>query len=331
MQILCGAVLAINISFTRSYAAESFSDWRPDYKVMVGAYYTNNYDEAIEDAKTCLDKVVRLTNNTERTVALDELIKYLNMMGGRNGQQQNYAQQEKLLKCKLKANEAKYSENPANNYQTDQVRKDLATCLVLEGKSKEAETYLTKTEKPSKGPELTGWKKDVDLLTQANMNRNRLPINGPIDPDKVCEYATNTVNDILTIKNATEKEVAITQITPQLQTAKYRYKSDKDYPHEEKILKLLVKIQEISDTEDDFSIAPGLGVMGRAYLRISTLQELVTCLVMQNKNDEAADYNKMYKQETEQMAKRQQKLINSVADRTATAIDDKNKSTDKKE
>src|SRR5277367_1680424 len=111
-------------------AGES-SDWKTDYKTMVGAYYAGDYDEATNDAKTCLDKIMHVTNQTEKKVALDELIRYLNMMGGRNGHQQNYSQQELLLKCKLKAKEAKYADDSSNQYQLTQIRKDLATCLVL--------------------------------------------------------------------------------------------------------------------------------------------------------------------------------------------------------
>src|SRR5208282_1146384 len=111
----------------------------------------------------------------------------------------------------------------------------------------EAEPYLTKQDKLPKSENLSGWKKDLELLTEANQNR---PLNrgrqlySQADPDKLCEYATNAVTDALSIKNATEKEVAFNQIIQQLSTAEYRYKNNKDYLHEEKILKLLLKMQD---------------------------------------------------------------------------------------
>jgi len=316
-------ICLVSLLNSPAMGAES-SDWRTDYKSMVGAYYTGDYDGAINDARTCLDKVMRVNDQTEKNVALDELIKYLNMIGGRNGRQQNYSQQELLLKCKLKANEARYGDDSANEYRVTQIKKELATCLVLEGKSKEAETYLTKQEKLRKSENLSGWKKDVDLLSEANRGRR---VNSQADPDKLCEYATNAVNDALSIKNATEKEVAVSQIVQQLALAQYRYKNDKDYSHEEKILKLQLKIQEKQGAEDDWENW-GMGV---AYQRTNTLKELVTCLVMEGKDDEAADYNKTYKEEADKMTKNRKKYMKNLIEKATPVIEDKeNKSADKK-
>ncbi len=298
-----------------SSAIAGESDWRPDYRSMVGAYYTNDYQQAVSDASTCLDKIQRVKDQTEKNVALDELIKYLNMMSGRNRQQQDYAQQELVLKCKLKANEARYADDSTHDYQITQIRKDLATCLVLQGKSKEAEAYLTKQEKIRKSDNLTGWKKDLDLLSGANKDRQ---LNNHVDPDKLCEYATDAVDDALSIKNTTEKEVAFNQIIQQLTTAEYKYKNDKDYLHEEKILKLLLKMQDTQAPGDDWGVG-----MGVPYQRTSTLQELVTCLVMEGKDDEAAEYNKTYKEETEKTNKNLRKYMKNVIEKVAPAVDDK--------
>ena len=320
-QIFWIAVLVFNTNTSFVCASEASSDWRIDYKSMVGGYYTGDYEGAIHDAKICLDKIMRLTDQTEKNVALDELIKYLNMIGTRNGRQQNYSVQEQLLKCKLKANDAKYANDATNNYQSTQIRKELATCLVLEGKSKEAETYLTKQEKLGKSENLTGWKKDIELLSEVNRGRRQ---NSEADPDKLCEYATNAVNNALSVKNATEKEVAVGQIVQQLTMAQYRYKNDKDYAHEEKILKLLLKIQDTSVPDDDLG-------RGLPYQKINTLKELVTCLVMQNKDDEAGDYNKIYKDETDKANKNRQNYMKNLLHQGAPVIDSVAPAPSKKE
>ncbi len=282
---ICLVALFINPAF-----AKDSSDWRTDYKAMVQANYANDYDKATDYAKTTLDKVVGVSDQIEKNIALDQIIRQLRTINANYEKQQNYGQQEIVLKSILRANEAKSDDS--STYQITNARKNLAVCLILEGKNKEAEEYLPKSKRYKDEIIATsGWKRDLELLSHASKTDDR---------DNIYKYGKSAVDEALSVKNTTEKEVALTQILQQLQMNEYKFKNGKDYPSEEKMLKLILQLQQAQDSSE--SQKSQEMIFGN-FQSTSTLKNLVTCLVMQGKNDEAATYDVQYKVRNEKMMK----------------------------
>ena len=317
-------VFAINlVSNMAGYAAVSSSNWRTDYKAMVLAYNNNDYDKATEFAKSALDKVITVSDQTEKNVGLDEIIRHLQSINCRYEQQQNYAQQEVVLRVILKAQQAKNDDQAS--YQVDYAKKNLATCMILEGKTKEAKAFLS-TSKYAGEDKIAagGWKRDLDLLSQCN--KSVLSRSGTSDDrDSLCKYAKNAVDEALAVKNATEQDVAFTQILQQLQTTQYSFRNKKDYVHEEIILKLVLKIQQTQDAQNEKGAKsqqanqnPIFGAF-QNYQSTNTLKELVTCLVMQGKDDEAATYDAQYKESTEKAMKQMNEWQKNLQDQLGKA------------
>jgi len=312
-------VFAINfLGNMATYAYASSSDWRTEYKAMVLAYNNNDYDKATNFAKSALDKLVTVGDQTEKNIALDEILRQLQSINCRYEQKQNYVQQETVLRSILRAQQAKTDDGAS--YQVDYAKKRLATCLVLEGKTKEAEKYLSKSNSLVQDKvAAAGWKRDLDLLTQCNKPGYSRSLTTD-DKENICKYAKKAVDEACSVKNATEQDVAFNQILQQLQTAQYTFKNNKDYANEETVLKLTLKIDQVQEAQKaqeaiktQTTQNPFVGAF-QNYQGTATLKELVTCLVMQGKNDEAAKYDTQYKDRTEKSMKQMNEWQKNLQD-----------------
>lgn len=303
-------VLIIGVfSVLGNAALAGSSDWRTDYKSMVQAYNETNYDKAADYAKTAIDKVLAVSDQIEKNIALEQIIRQLQCLNARYERQQNYSQQESVLRSILRAEQGKNDDQ--SSFQVMNAKKNLAVCLVLEGKNKEAEKYLP-NPKTSTAPSIaaSGWKKDLDLLTQVNKTDDRT---------NTCVYAKNAVEEALSVKNTTERGVAFSQIQQQLQTAEFKFRNSKDYPGEEQILQLVLKLQQAQEAEKTPDMMFGNFQSG------TTLKSLVTCLVMQGKDDEAATYDAQYKEATEKSMKQLKDWQKNFADQLQKLQPTKNK------
>jgi len=291
--------------FNNPVTAKESSDWRTDYNAMSQAYQFSDYDRAADFAKSAVDKIATVNNPTERNIGLDQILQELNQLNCKYERQQKYAQQESILRAILKAEQAKQDE--AQSYQITQAKKNLAVCLVLQGKDKEAEQYSSSPHNLSEGKVAnSGWKKDLDLLSTANNTDDR---------DGIYKYASKAVEESLAVENPTEQGVAFDLLLQQLQTAKFKYTGGKNYPEEEKMLKLMLQIERAQESQKPSE--PTLFGLGRNYASISTLKELVTCLVMEGKNDEAATYDGQYKEKEAKMMQQVQDFQKSMQEQAS--------------
>jgi tetratricopeptide (TPR) repeat protein len=294
------------------------SDWRTDYNAMVQSYNISDYDKATAFAKTALDKVLTVSDSTEKNIALEQIANQLRILNSRYEHQQNYSHQESVLRMQLKAEESKTDKSLT--YVIARIKKNLAVCLVLEGKTREAEKYLPKAKTSMDAMSLAkGWKRDVELLKEANRSDDR---------ENMCKFANISVEDVLSIKNSTEKDVAFNQLTQQLHRAKYKFDRGQDYGSKEQILKLILKVQRAQETQQvEKSSSPNFGY----YPSTNTLKELVACLVMEGKNEEAATYDAQYKEINARATQQAQDFQRTIQDQLAkTQVNGKSK-TDSEE
>jgi len=293
-------IICLTGLFASQGLAKELSDWRTDYSAMLQAYNLSDYDKATGFAKSALDKVLTVSDSTEKNIALEQIIRQLRTINFRYEHQQNYSQQELVLRMLLKAEESKTDKSMP--YQITQAKKHLAVCLVLEGKTKEAEKYLPKSKNSTDAMSLAkGWKRDVELLKEANRIDDR---------ENICKYANSATEDALSVKNSTEKDVAFNQVSQQLHAAKYKFDRNKDYAVEEQILKLILKVQKAEEVQQ----AEKPNSMFGYFQSTNTLRELVTCLVMEGKNEEAATYDAEYKAINAKVTQQAQDFQKSIQD-----------------
>ncbi len=291
-------IIASLLSSSASNADTMPSDWRTDYKLMCQAYYAKDDDKASTYADSTLNQILLVQDQTEKEVALDLTIRMLGFISANCERQQNYSQQETVLKNMLKAQQAKNDDS--QSFQIKRAKQDLGACLVLEGKNKEAEVYLSKavTNNGEKAT-VTGWRGNLDLLSRSQQAG---------DLDDSAKYGAAAVDDALSVKNTTEKTVALDQIIQQLQSASYRSKRGNDYPNQEKILKLILRAQEGKEASNTDQLT------STSYQSVSTMQQLATCLVMQGKDKEAETYDARAKEITARPMKESKEMLKNFQD-----------------